>query len=168
MTSPDLQRSAKGATLADAIEIAARAHAGQTDKLGGMPYALHPLRVMNRVEGEHAKMAAVLHDVVEDTPVTADDLRRAGFPAAVLAGVLAVTRQKGESYADFVVRAKADPIGRQVKLADLEDNFNLPRALVRADRLEHDLARLRRYVLSYKFLKDELPEPAYRAAMGGE
>src|SRR5438477_7402644 len=80
MTSPDLQRSAKGATLADAIEIAARAHAGQTDKLGGMPYALHPLRVMNRVEGEHAKMAAVLHDVVEDTPVTADDLRRAGFP----------------------------------------------------------------------------------------
>ena len=153
------------ATLAKAIELAVRAHAGQVEKPAGTPYVLHPLRVMAKVQGEQAKTAAVLHDVVEDTPTTADDLRAMGFAEAVVSAVLSVTRREGESYADFVVRAAADPIGRLVKLADLEDNFNLPRTLVRPDRLEHDLSRLRRYALSHKFLTNELTEAEYHRAM---
>lgn len=152
-------------TLADAIRLAMERHAGQTEKPGGTPYVLHPLRVMERVKDPEAKVVAVLHDVVEDTPTTPDDLRRMGFPERVIQGILSVSRREGESYADFVVRAKADPLGKLVKLADLEDNFNLPRTLLRPDRLDSDLARLRRYALSYKFLTDELAEEQYRAAM---
>jgi guanosine-3',5'-bis(diphosphate) 3'-pyrophosphohydrolase len=62
------------ATLEKAIEIAARAHTGQVDK-AGQPYILHPIQVMLRVQGEDARIAAVLHDVVEDSEVTIDDLR---------------------------------------------------------------------------------------------
>ena len=156
-------------TLAKAVELAVQKHAGQFEKPPTSdPYVLHPLRVMNGVQGTEARMVAVLHDVVEDTDTTPDDLRRMGFSEAVVQGVLAVSRRAGETYADFVVRAKADPLGRQVKLADLVDNFNLPRTLVRVDRLETDLNRIRRYVLSYKFLTDEFTEAEYRAAMGPE
>jgi (p)ppGpp synthase/HD superfamily hydrolase len=154
-------------TLADAIRLAVEKHAGQVEKPGGTPYVLHPLRVMQRVADPEAKVVAVLHDVVEDTGTSPDDLRRLGFAERVVQGVLSVTRRADESYADFVARAKADPLGRAVKLADIEDNYNLPRALLRADRLDRDLARLRKYALSYKFLTDELTEAQYRAAMEG-
>ena len=63
------------ASIEKALQIAARAHEGQKDK-DGQPYILHPLRVMNAVEDEPVKVVAVLHDVIEDTSVTADDLRR--------------------------------------------------------------------------------------------
>lgn len=148
-------------TLAKAVEIAARAHVSQKDKRTGEPYVLHPLRLMTRVDGEHAKMAAVLHDVVEDTPVTLDDLRREGFPEPVLQAVAALTRRDDETYAQFIVRCRNDPVALRVKLADLEDNANLPRALLRADRVEKDLNRLTRYHLSYRYLINELPEPLY-------
>jgi guanosine-3',5'-bis(diphosphate) 3'-pyrophosphohydrolase len=153
-------------TLAKAIEIAARAHVSQKDKASGEPYVLHPLRLMNKVAGDEAKMAAVLHDVVEDTPVTAEDLRREGFGEAVVRAVLALSRREGESYAEFVIRCKADPIAARVKLADLEDNSNLPRALLREDRVESDLRRLNRYLLSHKFLTGQIGEGVYREWMG--
>src|SRR5437868_4703096 len=116
-------RSHTMSTLAKAIELAVTAHAAQVEKPGNTPYVLHPLRVMQQVEGEEAKIVGVLHDVVEDTDVTPHDLERMGFSEAVVRGVLAVSRREGESYADFVVRAGADPLGRRVKLADLIDNF---------------------------------------------
>src|SRR3954451_16485792 len=136
------------ATIEKALQIAARAHEGQVDK-EGLPYILHPLRVMDGVEGPEARVVAVLHDVIEDTSVTADDLRREGFAEAVVAAVLCVTHRKGEPYADYVVRCKGDGVARRVKLADLEDNCRLGRTILRLDRIEHDLARIRRYVLSY-------------------
>jgi (p)ppGpp synthase/HD superfamily hydrolase len=153
------------ASIDKALQIAARAHEGQKDN-DGIPYILHPLRVMNSVEGETAKIVAILHDVVEDTPATEDDLRREGFDEAVIAAVLCLTRREDESYADFIIRCRQDEIARRVKLADLEDNSRPPRALVRPDRLERDLARLRRYILSWKFLTGHLTELQYRAAMG--
>lgn len=155
------------ATLEKAIEIAATAHAGQREKQG-KPYILHPLRVMQRVDGEAAQIVAVLHDVVEDTPVTVDDLRSAGFSHEILAAVECVTHRKEDSYAEYVVRAKANPLARQVKLADLEDNSQITRVLLRRDREENDLARFRRYTLSYKFLTDQLDEGEYRAWMADE
>src|SRR5205823_8876269 len=95
------------ATIEKALQIAAQAHEGQKDK-EGLPYILHPLRAMLRVQGEEAQIVAVLHDVIEDTSVTADDLLRAGFGEEVVAAVLCVTHRKDESYADYVVRCKAN------------------------------------------------------------
>jgi (p)ppGpp synthase/HD superfamily hydrolase len=152
------------ATIEKALEIAAQAHAGQKDK-EGLPYILHPLRVLNGVEGEEAQIVAVLHDVVEDTTVTLDDLRRAGFSETVLAAVQCVTHGNDEPYAEYVVRCKANAIARQVKLADLHDNARLSRLILRPQRLQPDLARLHRYVLSYKFLTDQLSEEQYRILM---
>ena len=123
------------ATIEKALQIAAQAHEGQKDK-DGQPYILHPLRVMHAVEGVEAQIVAVLHDVVEDTSVTLEDLRAAGFSETILAGVRCVTHGKNESYADYVVRCKTNPLGRQVKLADLEDNSRLARLLLRPNRLE--------------------------------
>ena len=111
-------------TLERAIEIAARTHAGQTDK-GGAPYILHPVRVMLRVAPGAQQIVAVLHDVVEDSDVTFEDLEREGFSAEVVKGLRAVTKVEGESYEDFVARAALDPVGKAVKLADLMENSDL-------------------------------------------
>ncbi len=152
------------ATIDKALQIAAKAHEGQKEK-DGQPYIVHPLRVMNSVEGEAAKIVAILHDVVEDTSVTEDDLRQAGFGEPILAAVRCVTHGKDESYADYVVRCQGNEVARQVKLADLEDNTRPSRALLRPDRLEPDLARLRKYFLAYKFLTGLRTEEQYRTAM---
>jgi GTP diphosphokinase / guanosine-3',5'-bis(diphosphate) 3'-diphosphatase len=128
-------------TIERAIEIAARAHAGQTDK-GGAPYIFHPLRLMLAVNGEHERMAAVLHDVVEDTPVTFEDLQREGFPEAVVAAVRTLTKLPGESRLAAAQRAAANPVARAVKLADVTDNMDLRRLPAPTEK---DLARLKEY-----------------------
>ena len=152
------------ATLEKALEIAARAHAGQRDK-EGLPYILHPLRVLHRVTDSAARIVAVLHDVVEDTPVTLDALRAAGFPSEVLDAVACVTHRRDEPYAEYGIRCRDNPVARQVKVADLEDNSLLSRAILRRDREAGDLARLRRYTLSYKLLTGQLTVDEYRAWM---
>jgi hypothetical protein len=154
------------ATIEKALAIAAKAHEGQKDK-EGLPYILHPLRVMQSVRGAEAQIVAILHDVVEDTDVTLADLRAAGFGETILAAVECVTHLRGQPYADYVVCCKANPIARQVKLGDLEDNSRLSRAILRAERMQADLARMRKYVLSYKFLTDQIPEAEYRRLMEG-
>ncbi|RKT53134.1 HD domain-containing protein [Saccharothrix australiensis] len=113
-------------TVDDAVRIARAAHDGQVDK-SGRPYVEHPLRVMGRVSGEHARMAAVLHDVVEDTAVTADDLRAAGCPAHVVGTVVALTHRPGEPQEDYLRRVAADPVAVEVKRADIADNTSPPR-----------------------------------------
>jgi (p)ppGpp synthase/HD superfamily hydrolase len=111
------------ADLARAILIAAQAHSDQLDK-AGRPYILHPIRVMQRVHqhGPAAEIVAVLHDVVEDTPVTLEELADQGFGPDIIAGVDALTRRDGEDYFDYIERCSQDQIGCLVKLADLEDN----------------------------------------------
>jgi (p)ppGpp synthase/HD superfamily hydrolase len=115
-------------TLERAIAIAAAAHAGQKDK-ACQPYILHPLRVMLALQGEEERIVAVLHDVVEDTQITLDNLRSEGFSEAILSAIDSVTQRKEEkkNYEAFVLRAAANPIGREVKLADLTDNSDLSR-----------------------------------------
>jgi (p)ppGpp synthase/HD superfamily hydrolase len=155
------------ATLETALRIAAEAHEGQTDKQGE-PYITHPLRVMARVEdrGPEARIVALLHDVIEDSNLSADDLRAAGFSDTVVDAVLRLTHREGEPYAAYVVRCAGSPIAKAVKMADLEDNARPSRALLRPDRIEPDMQRLRKYFLSYKYLAGMLDEPSYRAAMG--
>lgn len=98
---------------------------------------------MLRVDGLEAQIAAVLHDVVEDTPWTLDALREVGFSEAVLVAIDHLTRREGEDYYDFVRRAARDPIARVVKRADLEENCDLSRL---GDRIsERDRQRHERY-----------------------
>lgn len=94
-------------TLERAIAVAARAHEGQYDK-GGAAYILHPLRVMMRVSTPEQRIVAVLHDVIEDTPLTLSDLAREGFALKILAALLALSRREGEPYQDFVMRLGDD------------------------------------------------------------
>jgi (p)ppGpp synthase/HD superfamily hydrolase len=129
------------ATLERAIEIAARFHAGQVDK-GGQPYLLHPLRLMFAMRTPQERMAAVLHDIVEDTDVTFADLTCEGFSQDVVAAIQALTKKPGESRIDAAHRAAANPIARAVKLADVMDNMDLSRI---ADPSEKDFARLKEY-----------------------
>ena len=131
----------KIATLEDAISIAALAHRGQKDKAGA-PYLLHPLRMMLRMKSEAAMMAAVLHDVVEDTDWTLARLREQGFPEEVLEAVECLTHNEGESYDEFIERARKNHIAREVKIADLEDNMNIQRINEMGAK---DLERLRKY-----------------------
>jgi (p)ppGpp synthase/HD superfamily hydrolase len=135
--------------LEKAIAIAVEAHRGQTDK-AGQPYILHPLRMMLRLDGEAEQIVAVLHDVIEDTKVTAADLRREGFSDEILDALAHVTKRKGENYQDFVARAAKNPIARRVKLADLEDNMDV-RRLKRVT--ERDRKRLSKYLRAWRSLK---------------
>lgn len=128
-------------TLERAIAIAATAHAGQVDK-GGAPYILHPLKVMLRMTTLEQRIVAVLHDVVEDCGISVDDLRKEGFSEEVLMAIESVSKVPGESYEDFVDRAAQNPIGRVVKLADLEENSDLSRI---ASPSWEDLERVEKY-----------------------
>ena len=118
-------------TLDDAIQLARRAHEGQLDK-SGRPYIAHPLRVMGHVKSEHERMTAVLHDVVEDTDVTLEDLTNLGCPAEVLDAVAAISKHPGEPQADYLARVMANPIAEVVKRADIADNMS-PDRLGRLD-----------------------------------
>lgn len=123
---PNCQERPTVAVLQRAIEIAVEAHREQVDKAGA-PYILHPLRLMLRVMGNDEMIAAVLHDVVEDTEWTIDRLRREGFSDAVLSAIDCLTRREDETYEQFIERAAANPVARRVKLADLEDNMDIRR-----------------------------------------
>lgn len=129
------------ATLARAIAIAAQAHQEQHDKAGA-PYILHPLRMMAQLHGEAERTVAVLHDLIEDTDWTLDQLRAEGFSDDVLAAIDCLTKRDDESYEAFIERASYNELARQVKLADLEDNMDLRRI---AEVTDQDLERLRKY-----------------------
>jgi (p)ppGpp synthase/HD superfamily hydrolase len=137
------------ATLERAIEIAARAHAAQVDK-AGQPYVLHPLRMTLAVQTPDARIAAVLHDVVEDTDVTLEQLRAEGFSGVVLEAVEALTKREGEDYEAFIRRVAPNPVAREVKLADLRDNSDLTRIAEPTDR---DRERIKNYRQAIAYLE---------------
>ena len=138
--------------LETAIQIAVQAHAGQTQK-NGQPYILHPLRVMARVRTEEEQIVAILHDVVEDTAWTPEQLKSCGFPPHILHALDCVTKRHGERYEDFVTRSASDPIALRVKLADLEDNMDV-RRLPQITAKEQE--RLTKYLAAYKRLSAQL------------
>ena len=113
--------------LERAIALAVDAHAGQVQKDASLPYILHPLSVMARVESLDEKIVAVLHDVVEDTDVTLDDLQAEGFADEVVVAVGLLSRQPGMSYEQFIEEIRPNPLARTVKIADIEDNSDIRR-----------------------------------------
>ena len=148
-------------TLEKALQIASKAHEGQRDK-GGRPYILHPIRVMMSLENEdeETQIVAVLHDVVEDTQVTGEDLKAEGFSEDVLLALLLLTRAQVQSYAAYVITIKTNKIATKVKLADLKDNSRIDRAVPK-----YNSKGLRNYFLSYKFLTDQLTTEEYQDLM---
>lgn len=135
-------------TLQRALEIAVAAHAGQVQH-NGDPYVLHPIALMMSVDGDDARVVALLHDVVEDTDWTLDGLRAEGFSETVLAALDRLTHRDGEDYAAYVERIAADPLASAVKRADLRDNMNLRRLPHLHDK---DLDRMRRYHAAWRRL----------------
>jgi (p)ppGpp synthase/HD superfamily hydrolase len=144
-------------TLEDAIILATDAHRDQKDR-NDEPYIMHPIRVMARLWGYDERMVAVLHDVVEDTAVTLDDLRKTGYPAPIVAAVDAISRRKdaGETYSHYIRRVKENPLATKVKIADLQDNANLGR-LPKVEA--YDLQRLDRYNRALQFLTGRYESP---------
>jgi len=139
------------ATLERAIALAAQAHEGQVDKAGA-PYILHPLRMMLSVDTPEARVAAVLHDVVEDTPVSLEALRAEGFSEAVIGAVEALTKRPEEEddYDAFIRRVAPNPLARQVKLADLRDNCDVSRI---AQPSQKDWRRIEKYKRAIQYLE---------------
>lgn len=136
--------------LDKAARICVKKHSGQRDKMGAA-YFQHPMRVAMRCKSDEEKMVALLHDTIEDTDVTPEYLLAEGFPQAIIDGVLSVTKREGEGYEEFVARAKRNPIGRTVKLHDLEDNLDIFRLT------EFDAAMMERYnkyLRAYRFLSE--------------
>ncbi|MBF0152246.1 MAG: HD domain-containing protein [Magnetococcales bacterium] len=132
-----------------AIAVAVQAHQGQTDK-AGQPYILHPLRLMLKLSSEEERIVAMLHDVVEDTSVTLDDLRKQGFSEEVLAAVDHMTHRPEVSYETYIKRLGSNTLARRVKLADLKDNMNLRRLPV--EPLPKDWERMARYRRAWDYL----------------
>ena len=136
--------------LDKAARICVEKHAGQRDKTG-TAYFLHPMRVAMRRKSDEEKMVALLHDTIEDTDVTPEYLLAEGFPQAIVDGVLSVTKREGEGYEEFVARAKRNPVGRTVKLHDLEDNLDISRITeLDAGMME----RYNKYLRAYRFLSE--------------
>lgn len=136
--------------LEKAIQIALKAHAGQTDK-GGNTYVLHPLRLMVQMPTEQLQTIAVLHDVVEDSTYTFEDLAKEGFPEEIINAVRSLTKKEGEQYDDFIQRVKSNPLAIPVKIADMKDNSNLDRI---PNPTEKDRERVKKYQQAIEMLSN--------------
>ena len=124
-----------------AIAITHKAHAGQLDK-AGKPYILHPLTVMAQMDTAESKIVAVLHDAIEDSDLTIEELVQEGFPELITNAIAAITKRDGEMYADYLLRVMANAIARKVKIADVTHNMDISRI---ANPTEKDFQRLEKY-----------------------
>ena len=132
-----------------ALSIAKKAHKGQYDK-AGVDYIEHPLFVASLVDTQEEKAVALLHDVLEDSPYTAEELILAGLPETVVSAVQILTKKKGQDYQQYLELVKSSPIARRVKLADLKHNSDLSRL---ATVTEKDLERLEKYKKAIDYLR---------------
>lgn len=129
--------------------LAYSAHHGQLDR-SGVPYIFHPLHLAEQMHTESEIVAALLHDVVEDTPVTLADLEKAGFSPEAVEAVRLLTHDKSMPYMDYINALKGNPIARAVKLADLKHNSDLARL---KDESEKTRERLKKYAAALKILE---------------
>jgi (p)ppGpp synthase/HD superfamily hydrolase len=140
--------------LEKALEIALQAHRGQQDRYGE-PYILHPLRVMARVHTEEQKIVALLHDVIEDSAWTIEQLEQEGFVVEILEAVQALTKQPGEDYMNYIRRTAVTNLSLTVKMADLKDNMDLTRC---KQLKPADLKRMEKYLKARQYLQKVLTD----------
>ncbi len=136
--------------LLRAFFIAARAHKGQKDK-GGKLYIFHPINVSLNVKGRDEKIVALLHDVIEDTAYTIDDLKF--LTKNQREALLLLTHDRDTPYMTYIDAIKKDKIASRVKLADLDQNMNLKRLKIVTEK---DLERLEKYKKARDLLREEL------------
>lgn len=109
-----------------AMKICFKAHAHQLDK-SGLPYVFHPFHIAEQMKDEDTTIVALLHDVVEDSDITLDDLKKYGFSEDVISAVAAMTHSQNIDYMDYIAQVKKNPIAAAVKLEDLRHNSDLTR-----------------------------------------
>lgn len=136
-------------SVSKALRLATAAHSGQVDK-AGENYIKHPIAVAQTVNTAEAQTVALLHDIVEDTPVTFEELKAEGFSDAVLHAVYCLTHQEGEARDIYISRIAENPLATTVKLADLAHNSDLSRIPAPTEK---DFARAERYAREIDFLK---------------
>ena len=124
-----------------AMRLCFEAHRDAVDK-SGIPYVFHPAHVAEQMDSEAATCVALLHDVIEDTPLTADDIRAAGMSEEVVEALLLMTHDPSVDYMDYVAALAANPLARQVKMADLRHNMDTTRLEAVTEK---DLARRAKY-----------------------
>ncbi len=131
-----------------AIKLAYKAHQDQYDK-ADLPYINHPLHLAEGMKDEYTTIAALLHDVIEDTEITVDELAKE-FPSEVIDALKLLTHQKDIPYMDYVAKIKSNDIARAVKIADLKHNSDLSRLDNISDK---DLERIDKYQKALDLLK---------------
>lgn len=131
-----------------ALKIATEAHKGQVDK-AGVPYINHPLTVASLVDTEEEKIVALLHDTIEDTSITEQDLLNYGFSNKIVEAVKLLTHNKNVPYMDYVAKIKDNELARKVKIADLTHNSDLSRL---KEITEKDKKRYEKYQKALLYL----------------
>lgn len=124
-----------------ALNIAYRAHQGQLDK-GGCPYVFHPYHLAEQMETEDEICVALLHDVLEDSNISIDDLKSCGFSEAIIEAIIVLTKKKGCSYSEYIQRVSKNLLSKKIKCADIKHNLNLSRLNCITDK---DLERYYHY-----------------------
>ena len=115
-----------------AMLIAYHAHRYHVDK-GGMPYIFHPLHLAEQMDTEYSVITALLHDVIEDSDISLEDLKAEGFPEPILEALSLLTHEKQVPYLEYVQRLKGNELARKIKLADLTHNSDVSRLSVQDD-----------------------------------
>ena len=133
-----------------AIKLCFEAHAGQVDK-SGLPYVLHPLHLAEQMDDEESTIVALLHDVVEDTNITLDDIKKIGFGPDVVEALKYLTHDKNIPYETYIESIKKNPLATKVKLADLDHNSDITR--LNGEPTEVDLKRVEKYRKAKEFLQ---------------
>lgn len=136
--------------LEKAIKLAAIKHYGQRDK-SNKPYIFHLLYVMNNLDDLKAKIVGVLHDILEDTDITRNDLLNYGFSEGIVSAVETLTKSKNQKYMEYIDNIKSNNIARKVKLIDLKHNMDLTRL---GEISDEDLKRTMKYFESYNYLNN--------------
>lgn len=134
-----------------AMVLCYKAHEGQMDK-GGAPYVFHPFHIAEQMKTEDATVVALLHDVLEDSFYSLEDLKSLGFSDAVCDAVDLMTHKKDMPYMEYIQKIKENPLARAVKLCDLLHNSDITR--LDAVR-EKDLRRIEKYKQAISVLKSE-------------
>lgn len=140
-----------------AIRLAFEAHAGQYDK-SGLPYILHPIHLAEQMTDELSTVCAVLHDVVEDTPWTLEELRQEGFPEEVIQVLRLLTHCPSISYLEYIRQLSSNPTARKVKLADLRHNSDLSRLEIVDQKALNRVEKYRQAIRLLEEIEGEVPQ----------
>ncbi len=131
-----------------ALKLCFQAHKDQLDK-GGLPYIFHPFHVAEQMDDEKSTVVALLHDVIEDTKYTLDDLQHMGFNEEILSALDMLTHKDNVPYMDYIKKIAENPLATIVKIADLKHNSNISRL---SNPTKYDFLRVEKYQQALDFL----------------